>query len=72
MIGCLTFDNPNSFGLFLFNKMDNSTLSFEYSTNIYLQMRTVNQFSAYYNALNNLYISGGELENNQEKIYLYV
>ena len=65
LIGCLTFDKPNSFGLFLFNKMDNSTLSFEYSTNIYLQMRTVNQFSAYCNALNKLYISGGELENNQ-------
>ena len=45
--------------------MDNSTLSFEYSTNIYLQMRTVNQFSAYCNALNKLYISGGEIGNNQ-------
>jgi hypothetical protein len=65
LIGCLTFDKPNSFGLFLFNKMDNSTLSFEYSTNIYLQMRTVNQFSAYCNALNKLYISGGEIGNNQ-------
>ena len=65
LIGCMTFDKPNSFGLFLFNKMDNSTLSFEYSTNIYLQMRTVNQFSAYCNALNKLYISGGEFGNNQ-------
>ena len=65
LIGCLTFDKPNSFGIFLFNKMDNSTLSFEYSTNIYLQMKTVNQFSAYCNALNKLYISGGEVGNNQ-------
>ena len=65
LIGCLTFDKPNSFGLFIFNKMNNSTLSFEYSTNIYLQMKTVNQFSAYCNALNKLYISGGEIENNQ-------
>ena len=44
--------------------MNNSTLSFEYSTNIYLQLKTVNQFSAYCNALNKLYISGGELSNN--------
>jgi len=28
-------------------------------------MKTVNQFSAYCNALNKLYISGGEIENNQ-------
>lgn len=65
LIGGLTFDKPNSFGLFIFNKMNNSTLSFEYSTNIYIQMRTVNQFSAYCNALNKLYISGGEPSNNQ-------
>ena len=65
LIGCLTFDKPNTFGLFLFNKTNNSTLSFEYSTNIYLQMKTVNQFSAYCNALNKLYISGGEILNNQ-------
>ena len=65
LIGGLTFDKPNSFGLFIFNKMNNSTLSFEYSTNIYIQMRTVNQFSAYCNALNKLYISGGEPANNQ-------
>ena len=65
LIGCLTFDKPNTFGLFIFNKMNNSTLSFEYSTNIYLQMKTVNQFSAYCNALNKLYISGGEISNNQ-------
>lgn len=44
--------------------MNNSTLSFEYSTNIYLQLKTVNQFSAYCNALNKLYISGGEITNN--------
>jgi len=65
LIGGLTFDKPNSFGLFIFNKMNNSTLSFEYSTNRYIQMRTVNQFSAYCNALNKLYISGGEPANNQ-------
>ena len=65
LIGCLTFDKPNIFGIFLFNKTDTSTLSFEYSTNIYLQMKTVNQFSAYCNALNKLYISGGEIANNQ-------
>ena len=65
LIGGLTFDKPNTFGLFIFNKMNNSTLSFEYSTNIYLQLKTVNQFSAYCNALNKLYISGGELNNNQ-------
>ena len=65
LIGGLTFDRPNTFGLFIFNKMNNSTLSFEYSTNIYLQMKTVNQFSAYCNALNKLYISGGDLGNNQ-------
>ena len=65
LIGGLTFDKPNTFGLFIFNKMNNSTLSFEYSTNIYLKMKTVNQFSAYCNALNKLYISGGEFGNNQ-------
>ena len=65
LIGCLTFDKPNSFGLFIFDKMNNSTLSFEYSTNIYLQMKKVNQFSSYCNALNKLYISGGELSNNE-------
>ena len=64
LIGGLTFDKPNTFGLFIFNKMNNSTLSFEYSTNIYLQLKTVNQFSAYCNALNKLYISGGEITNN--------
>ena len=63
LIGGLTFDKPNSFGLFIFNKLDNSTLSFDYSTNIYLLMKTVNQFSAYCNALNKLYISGGDLGN---------
>ena len=65
LIGGLTFDRPNSFGLFIFDKMNNSTLSFEYSTNIYLLMKNVNQFSAYCNALNKLYISGGEIANNQ-------
>jgi hypothetical protein len=65
LIGCLIFDKPNTFGLFIFNKLNNSTLSFEYSTNIYLQMKTVNQFSAYCNALNHLYISGGEMPNNE-------
>ena len=65
LIGGLTFDKPNTFGLFIFNKMNNSTLSFEYSTNIYLKMKMVNQFSAYCNALNKLYISGGDLGNNQ-------
>lgn len=65
LFGCLTFDKPNTFGLFLFNKMNNATLSFEYSTNIYLQMKNVNQFSAFCNALNKLYISGGEIANNQ-------
>ena len=56
LIGGLTFDKPNTFGLFILNKMNNSTLSFEYSTNIYLQLKTVNQFSAYCNALNKLII----------------
>ena len=65
LIGCLTFDKPNTFGLFIFDKETNSTLSFEYSTNIYLQLKSVNQFSAYCNALDKLYISGGEIENNQ-------
>ena len=65
LVGCLTFDKPNTFGIFTFDKTNNSTLSFEYSTNIYLQMKTVNQFSAYCNALNKLYISGGEIINNQ-------
>ena len=62
LIGCLTFDNPNSIGLFIYNKLNNSTLSFEYSTNIYTQMKVVNQLSAYCNALNKLYISGGEIQ----------
>ena len=65
LIGGLTFDRPESFGLFIFDKMNNSTLSFEYSTNIYLLLKNVNQFSAYCNALNKLYISGGEISNNQ-------
>lgn len=65
LIGCLTFDKPNTFGLFIFDKTNNSTLSFEYSTNIYLQLKSINQFSAYCNAINKLYISGGEISNNQ-------
>ena len=64
LIGGLTFDNPNSIGLFIYNKLLNSTLSFEYSTNFYAQMKLVNQFSAYCNALNKLYISGGEIQKN--------
>ena len=64
LIGCLTFDNPNSIGLFIYNKLNNSTLSFEYSTNAYPQIKVVNQFSAYCNALNKLYISGGEIQKN--------
>ena len=64
LIGCLTFDNPNSIGLFIYNKLHNSNLSFEYSTNAYPQMKLVNQFSAYCNALNKLYISGGEIQKN--------
>ena len=64
LIGCLTFDNPNSIGLFIYNKLNNSTLSYEYSTNVYAQMKEVNQLSAYCNALNKLYISGGEIQKN--------
>lgn len=64
LIGCLTFDRPNSLGLFIFNKINNSTLSFEYSTNFHPEMKIVNQFSSYCNALNKLYISGGEISNN--------
>ena len=64
LIGCLTFDNPNSIGIFIYNKLNNSTLSFEYSTNAYPQIKVVNQFSAYCNALNKLYISGGEIQKN--------
>ena len=64
LISCLMFDTPNTLGLFIFNKMNNSTLCFVYSTNVYSQLKTINQFSSYCNALDKLYISGGEIEKN--------
>ena len=69
-IGCLTFDKPNTFGLFIFDKTTNSTLSFEYSTNIYLQLKSVNQFSAYCNALDKLYFICVDLNEVQQNIFV--
>ena len=63
LYGNINFDKPGYFGIFVFNKNDNSTMSVEYSTHFYPIMQRVNQFSAFCNALNKLYISGGELPN---------
>ena len=63
LYGNINFDKPGYFGIFVFNKKDNSTISVEYSTFFYQIMQRVNQFSSFCNALNRLYISGGELAN---------
>ena len=63
LYGNINFDKPGHFSIFVFNKQNNSTIQVEYSTQFYQIMQRVNQFSAYCNALNKLYISGGELSN---------
>lgn len=63
-VSSLSFDNSNKFAIFVYDTKTGMTSSYEYSLMIYQQMRKVNQFSAYCNALDKLYISGGELQSD--------
>ena len=59
----INFNKLGCFRIFVYNKKDISTISVEYSTYFDQIIQRVNQFSAFCNALNRLYISGCELPN---------
>ena len=72
LYGNINFDKPGYFGIFVFNKKVNSTISVEYSTFFYQIMQRVNQFIVFCNALNKLYISAWELPNGLTTEFLLV
>ena len=66
LIGTLTFNNPSLLGIFIYNMNYKRVLSYEYPFENYSQLRFINKFTTFCNANNNLYISGGENENEKE------
>jgi hypothetical protein len=66
LIGTLTFNNPSLFGIFIYNMNYKRVLSYEYPFENYSQLHFINKFTTFCNANNNLYISGGENENEKE------
>ena len=67
LIGTLTFNSNSSLGLFIYNTKTKQILSQEFSFEKYPLLSNINNFTSFCNAKNNLFISGGEneKENNQ-------
>lgn len=64
LIGSLTFESNNKIGLYIFDISLRNLTYYEYSLDLYPQLKKVNQLSACCNAKDFLYISGGENQTN--------
>ena len=62
LVGTLTFNNSLLLEIFIYNITSRQLLSFEYPVQDYSQVKFINHFTSFCNANNNLYISGGENE----------
>ena len=64
IIGSPIFDNPDYFAIIVFNRLNNEIKLFykEHKEHEFLLMNKFNSFTAYCNAKNHLYISGGDNE----------
>ena len=72
VIGTLIFNNKLSLGIFIYNKNSNQIISYEYPFNNYNELKFINQFTAFCNGNNFLYISGGETENGGDKNFIKI
>ena len=68
IIGSPIFDNPDFFAIIIFNTENNELKLFykEPKDPEFILMNKFNSFTAYCNAKNNLYISGGENEHSED------
>jgi len=67
IIGSAILDNPETFGIITYENNTRSLNPYYYQRSEYPELVTLNSFTAYCNAKNCLYFSGGEKEQSYEK-----
>ena len=72
LIGTLTFNNPSLFGIFIYNMNFGQIFSYEYPYENYPQLKFINKFTAFCNVKNDLYIAGGENENEGKNNFIEI
>ena len=66
IIGNAIIDNPETFGIIIYETNSNKISSYKYKSSDYSILNTFNNFTAYCNARNCLYFSGGENEQSND------
>ena len=66
IIGNAIIDNPETFGIITYETNSNKISSYKYKSSDYSILNTFNNFTAYCNARNCLYFSGGENEQSND------
>ena len=66
IIGNAIIDNPETFGIITYEYNSNKISSYKYKSSDYPILNTFNNFTAYCNARNCLYFSGGENEQSND------
>ena len=66
IIGNAIMDNSETFGIITYEKETKLISSYNYNLNEYPKINTLNNFTAYCNARNCLYFSGGEVEQTND------
>ena len=66
IIGSAIIDNPETFGIITYETNSNKISSYKYKSSEYPIINTFNNFTAYCNARNCLYFSGGENEQSND------
>ena len=66
IIGNAIIDNPETFGIITYEANSNKISSYKYKSSDYSILNTFNNFTAYCNARNCLYFSGGENEQSND------
>ena len=66
IIGNVIIDNPETFGIITYEANSNKISSYKYKSSDYSILNTFNNFTAYCNARNCLYFSGGENEQSND------
>ena len=72
IVGTITFNNPLLLGIFIYYVKSKQIMSYEYPFRNYPQLKFINKFSAFCNANNSLYISGGETESGGNKNFIEI
>ena len=67
IIGSAILDNPETFGIITYENNTRELNPYYYQRSVYPELNTLNSFTAYCNAKNCLYFSGGEKEQPYEK-----